>query len=70
MAKQIVQFVSILPINKVPHVVVHECPLGEMPEGLLMEDELGTFYGYADQRLYVEHEGKQVAVRLRTVEQE
>jgi len=62
MAKaKVVQFVSILPVNRVPHVIVHEVAEKDMPE---------DFEVYASDRIYVEYNGKQVACRVQVVEKE
>jgi hypothetical protein len=68
MTRKVIQWVSILPVNGVSHAVLDETPLEDMPEGILRQDENGTYYGYADETWRMEHEGKQVAVRLRLVE--
>ncbi len=65
---KVIQFVSILPVNKVPHAILHEVPEDEMPEDLYNKED-GS-YGYHDSQLYVEVDGKMWACRLRLVEKE
>jgi len=61
---KVIQFVSIVPVEGVPHKVLDEVPVEEIPDDLLNKED-GS-YGYADQRIYAD--GK--ACRLKLVEKE
>jgi hypothetical protein len=65
MAK-VVQFISILPVDRTPHKVLLEVPEEDMPEDLYNKQD-GS-YGYQDSHLYVEADGKKWACRLRLIE--